>query len=402
MNPFFITCNSNDSFDFIGTLIVFLLSLILLFCITIRENSRAKFFTLLLFIYHTLYAFVFVYLISGSIGGVDALRYFDLACNSNSWFETYGYAIDSIVFMVFPFVSLFNLSFFSITLIFSLISFIGFYYCWLSLRLFLKKHDLPLTPYSLSIMIPSIHYWTVPIGKDAITIFVLGSVLYTMTNRKNNMLLLLFGSFLIAHVRPYVFIIISASVLFVIFFSRKGISLRNKIITALVIVTVLFPASSFFLEHAKIDIVDIDVMKRQVSYIQENWGGGSTIDISNYTLLEKVLSVMFRPLFFDANNRLAFIASIENLVLLIFLLFSLIKSIRNIHMGLLKNVYVRFLVVYTTLMLLVLSHITPNLGTAFRKKFMFLIPLLLLMAIFDSFQKYKKTLRGKASFTTIT
>ena len=95
----------------------------------------------------------------------------------------------------------------------------------------------------------------------------------------------------------------------------------------------------------------------------------SGVDISNYPLPLKVFTFLYRPFFFDINGTLAIVASLENLLLLIFTLIILKKGIFKAFKSgsyLLKGFLIYFLIGS-----LAFSLILGNLGIMLRQKNMF-------------------------------
>lgn len=113
-----------------------------------------------------------------------------------------------------------------------------------------------------------------------------------------------------------------------------------------------------------IDSLDEYIDRRQ-SY---NMDGGSSIDISSMNMVMKVFSYLFRPLPFEAHSVLALFSSLENLALMMFILYSFKYFITSKDK--LRGQYVLF--IYSVVCLLVLSLTTANLGIAVRQKWMFM------------------------------
>ena len=115
--------------------------------------------------------------------------------------------------------------------------------------------------------------------------------------------------------------------------------------------------------------------------------GGSSIDIRDMSVPERLFSYLYRPFFFEAHNLTAQITSLENIVLLALSAFGLFALIRHKKLYASKNNIV-FIMAYTTLCWFTLAQATANLGIATRQKWMFL-PLILIF-IFHHCKDNKK------------
>ena len=111
----------------------------------------------------------------------------------------------------------------------------------------------------------------------------------------------------------------------------------------------------------------------------------SGIDITNYSMFEKLFAFCFRPLFFDAPGILGWIVSFENLFYLIFSL-NLFrpKGIAYIFSSdaIIKTCFLTFFGVS-----LALAQISGNLGLAMRQKSQVMILLMFVILRFLDEQK---------------
>jgi hypothetical protein len=113
----------------------------------------------------------------------------------------------------------------------------------------------------------------------------------------------------------------------------------------------------------------------------------SGIDIANYSIPEKLFAFWFRPLFFDAPGVLGFMVSFENLLYLLFFIYTLRWS------------YIRYLwsadaIVKTSLFTFLgvsfaLAQISANLGLAMRQKSQVMILIFFVILMFMDDQRAK-------------
>ncbi|MBT3581734.1 hypothetical protein HN511_05525, partial [bacterium] len=166
-------------------------------------------------------------------------------------------------------------------------------------------------------------------------------------------------------------------------------------------------AKSFVLEYAGLGKANnVRMLYEFVTYRQSlNLEGGSSVNISNYSVPMKLFTYLFRPLLVDAKNPLMLIISFENLFYII--LFSSIFSLGFWHF-LFKNFnfYLRFNLFYFLITLLVMANTTTNLGIAVRQKTMIMFSLITIIFLYKCYslderacilQQAEKSGRGRTS-----
>ena len=150
----------------------------------------------------------------------------------------------------------------------------------------------------------------------------------------------------------------------------------------------------FALDYAGVQNVSVQGL---VSYIEQrqsyNWKGYSGgIDISSMSLPMQMFTYLFRPLPFEAHSISAFMASVDNILLLyLFIVWAFVKIEEKRAC---PNLNLTFSWTYGGGALLILSMTTAtNLGIAMRQKWM-LLPFFIVLALSCIAQKNrKKTLR---------
>jgi len=142
----------------------------------------------------------------------------------------------------------------------------------------------------------------------------------------------------------------------------------------MVIILIIFiPLLNSVLEFAKIDNLESDSIQ---DFAETKAGfltkAGSGVDMSNYPLIIKIITFLYRPLFFDINNMLAIIASVENLFYVI-LTVKLLKS-QPVLMFKRCNYIVKGSFYFFVIGAIALSQIMSNFGIMIREKNMLLLP----------------------------
>jgi hypothetical protein len=169
---------------------------------------------------------------------------------------------------------------------------------------------------------------------------------------------------------------------FVIFFSHNGISGFKKII-----ITNSLLMGSFFVIPFALDYSGLgadftiqaanDYFETRQGYNQDGGGG---IDISQMSLPAQLFTYIFRPLPFEAHGFAALSASFENILLMIFFIYSFrcyLSRVRNKKFDFSNK---SFMIFYAIVTWLILAMTTANLGISLRQKWMFL-PMLLYVGV---------------------
>ncbi|WP_143424226.1 hypothetical protein [Geoanaerobacter pelophilus] len=327
--------------------------------------------------YHT--AFSYVYWYFSIINGADAQAYYRVAESySGKFFSLYGTGTPFISFLSYPFVHWMGVSYFSLYMLFNFFGFIGLCYFYFSVleQMGPAKNDEAIHSLNLFLFIPGLNFWTSAIGKDSLNIFGMGMLLYAISDMRKRPFLFVFSLIVLYHVRPHVFLLVTVS-LAIAFLLRRGVFRVENIFFLILTMVVAFVMKDVILEKAGAGAVDdltgaTEYLDKRQEY---NLGGGSSLDISQYSFGMKLFSYLYRPLFFDAKSVTMLAASLENtlyLLLTAHLLFklplgSLLKE---------RRLYVTFGITFFFIMLIVMSWATANLGIAVRQKMMF-IPILL-------------------------
>ena len=214
-----------------------------------------------------------------------------------------------------------NLSIFSGTLFYSLISFFGFYYLYLLLKALIPINstlfNIKLFPFLL--FMPNFHFWSVGAGKDSLVFFSILALTFSILNLKNNKFLLIVSTLFLFFVRPHVFFIFLLSIL-IISLLRKKIKLINRITILLIAIALLFITLPIILNYVNLvnanDVQDILLRAEIQSNNLRGTDVGSSVNTSSYNFPLKVFSFLYRPLFIDYSGLFSLVSSFENLILL--------------------------------------------------------------------------------------
>ena len=240
---------------------------------------------------------------------------------------------------------------------------------------------------------PTLNLWTSCIGKDSIAFACINLIIFALIKIRTRFLLLLFCGVLLGIVRPYIgFIVFFSSI--ISFLGRKmGIPLLYKFLIISISIFLLIFFNNINFVFLRFDALDIETLSRVFEFYQEKNIGSTSIDISSYSLPMKIFTYLFRPLFFDAKGLYMLLMSIENTILLTFILYSiliLIKYRKSYNFEFLPiNIFVISFFSITTFFY---ASTTSNLGLANRHKIQ-LIPPLIYLALATTNQLKRKKMK---------
>ena len=305
-------------------------------------------------------------------GAADYKTY--LALTTFDGFFERGYVSSDLITTFVAFLKLIlNFSDLNIKILFSLFSFIGtifFYKNLISIGLTKKLAQ-------LLIFIPSMHFWTCPVGKDSLIFLFLNWFFYLYINKKLYFaIVLIFFTFLI---RPHVGLIFFSSFLITEFFLIKG---HKKFLIFLLFLASFYlilttgSVSYFFISSETLSTNPIINIFHRISLFMDAFSLSDT-SYENSNFILNMFSYIFFPLEFILKQN-SFMVNANLLVVLlesifIFKLVSLYKNKYNIKIDK-KIIY--FLLIYCCFYLLTIPQFLFNFGLNTRQKWM-IIPFLI-------------------------
>lgn len=327
-----------------------------------------------------LFATLFYWLYSLS-NAADASMYYSAVADNRSaisWFSLFSAGAGFIRFIVYPCVKIFNLSYLGTFLQFGIFGLIAYYYLIIIILKLIKAKYIGKVSKRMFyfLLMPNMHFWTCAIGKDSVIFLFIVILIYGFLFKKRIMLFL--GAAIIGIIRPHVFILILVGMTFGYLFLTKKVSISQKIFILLSALIGIYFALPIFMQRLGLTELSVDsingAIDKNLSY---NQGRGSSVDMSDSNIIVKMLSYLFRPLFFDAKNMLSLLASIENLFW-IYMVFIVLKNIKKNLKSIHKLNIVSPLIFSFLFVLIGLSSVLNNIGIALREKSM-LFPMLILL-----------------------
>jgi hypothetical protein len=343
-----------------------------------------------LFFYHLIFGVYYCFFIQGDAIGYwkasKTMTYQDFLISLTRGQGTYFmYALN-----FFP-ANILRLNYFTGTMVYSLIGFIGMTYFYVNaIKLIpnnptFRNYNL----FPLLFFLPNLHFWSCAVGKDALIFACIAFVIHGLCEPLKRFPFIAIGMFLSYFIRPHITLFMLLAFGIAYFFS-KNISFVKRILFFGCMIGIAIAILPLVLKYSKIEedsLAGFDKFSNTKAAFLSGSRTGSSIDISSYPFPLKIFTFLFRPLFFDINGIPSVLASLENFLLLV-LSFSVIRnkpieSFKNAPFIIKGMIY--FLIIGT----LAFSQSLGNLGIMIRMRSMFLPGLIIFIFWHFSFIKSK-------------
>lgn len=302
---------------------------------------------------------------------------------------------ESHTFMVIKLTSivtvLTNKSYFLSSLIISSVSYFGIWKLYLTFRQYVPEIEDKLAWAIL--YFPSPLFWAGGVSKDTYT--YMGTALFVycaheffiLKKRKPIVVvLLLFSSWLILSIKPYIFIVLFPGGLLWIFYDKLT-KIRNPFVSFIlfpIMIAVISALSYFVLTSlsSSMDKFSVDKAFETAAVtnndLKQDYYGGSSFDIGSFDgsaadalklTFPAINAGLFRPAIFEARSLVLLLAGLENTFLLLFTLYVIYKAKPKVFFGIIsKNPLLLFCIIYSILFAYMIGITTSNFGALVRFK----------------------------------
>lgn len=307
--------------------------------------------------------------------GGDSYRYWTIgSVNSeliNGWWGYFGTSTYFMYWVNYPFSQMAGLGYLSGTFLYASLSYFGFLLAFQLLKTSFNKFRSKVfyQVIALILFFPNVHFWSAGIGKEAFLWLGLLMVLSGIHFFPDKFLLILAGLLLSLMVRPIQGLVLTISVLMVLPFHETLIPYRKKIFP-LAIFMILSIFAYRYIKGSLIYGFNLewigDILEWQNQFLA-SFGGGSAVDMQDYNWIEKLVTVCFRPFFWEARDFWSLAAGIENTFLAV--LFCIAVYCLFYLKGQIKiPLYLWTALIYGMLLSVLYSVTLNNLGIIMRMK----------------------------------
>jgi hypothetical protein len=336
-----------------------------------------------------------VYFRRAEVGAADsALYYYDPGQNYQDGFNSGTQGLIYIVQYLRDTVGGTYLDFY---LLFQAVGFLGI---TILLRVLEEIHDelrVPHAPYFYALMaIPSLHFWSSALGKDAPFLLATATALWASMRLPSRAKALIAALLLMLFIRPHIAVVAGAALSLAVVVG-KGIPMYLRFLLFLVAVAGTGYAATTLESVYAIDITSAESIGQQFERrdnVIESDEAGTTVVTGAFSV--RLLSLMFRPFFFDANELFAMVASFESLFLLWMVLFLLGRS-PDVWRLFRTVFFARFALIYALALTVFLTLGYWNVGLGLRQKWTMLMPMyLVLLVVVMAVRRARKRSRAEA------
>ena len=357
-----------DIFSSIGIFIVG--SLLIIQTTKLFKTTKLRVFGL--YVWHSIFSLVYAY-VSLTMPSDTTIYYI----SSLDILPEFNLGTNAVIYLTSIFTNGLGFSYLGVFLIFNIFGTIGLLAVDASLRhATMDKSNFAKFLAFIIVLLPSMNFWTSAIGKDSIAYMSTGLLLWASIDLKNNTKLIAFSFICMFLVRPHISALIVIAFTLSLFITKILSPIKRifLIIISLVGTMYLIPITIQYVGLE--EITSIDLVKDFINVRQGyNLTGGGGIDISSMSLWLKLFTYSFRPLPYEAHSFLSFLSSIDNFILLIILVLSLISGInsRQKLIPLSSSMENRwFLIIFALSVMVISSFTTSNLGISVRQKWMYM------------------------------
>lgn len=274
-------------------------------------------------------------------------------------------------------------------LVYAIIAFLGSYFFYMAFRVAFPQGNRQL--YAILVFFfPSILFWSNGIGKDALIFLCIGLFAYGCAqltrNQFQGFLPLALGLLGVIYIRPHIAMILSLPLVLVFLARGVGRGATGAVISVIGLLAVggfawfLLPQ---FMVYVNINELSFGGVTSGLQHIQSlSFIGGSAfqnVDISNpLNFPLAVVTILFRPFPWEANNLLAIAQSFEGVIFIGLVLWQ-VKSLGKAIASSLSNAYILFILIYIIAFIIAFTAI-QNFGWLARQRTMMLPFFFMLMA----------------------
>lgn len=360
-----------------------------LFAFSTPERRRPEIFVSVLVLHLTATG---IYWTLAAQDGYDALFYYS---DPLDWADQpFQPGSVAIIFLVQNLKSLFGGSFLAYFLLFQSFGMIG---CALLLRTFDEISaslgmEFPARLCFL-LLLPGMHLWTVAIGKDAPLFMAVSLSVWASLRLGRRLLWMATAIVVVALIRAPVAVLMIAAIAAALGFDKR---LTIGIKAVLAMGSMLGLAMVLSTTQSQLEIVTLDTQGIS-DFVERNQNlggkvaGGAEIVGLPYPL--KLLSLLFRPFFFDATGILGLLSSLENLVLLSIFAYIAV-NVRTLTTLMQSVFHVSYSVVFAATLFASLALVNYNVGLGLRQKTMGLPAVLVILVSIMLFRRFQSARVG--------
>ena len=221
----------------------------------------------------------------------------------------------------------------------------------------------------LMLFLPGLHFWTSAIGKDAPLFFCTSLAVWAAMQLRTRFIAFGIAVAVMVLFRPHIALVTTVSLALAALFDPRSRGYVKVSLAGAAFAGAAFIAgsveSTFSVDVTNADSVS-DFFAQQYE-VGQTIAGGTAVVGQNF--LVRLLSLLFRPLFFDAEGAFGLVASLENLFYL-FVISTILIRVRDTIRLCRRVFFLRFAFIFAVALILLLTLVYYNVGLGLRQKMM--------------------------------
>ncbi|MEO6361149.1 MAG: hypothetical protein ABIO43_11350 [Sphingomicrobium sp.] len=236
----------------------------------------------------------------------------------------------------------------------------------------------PLWTYAI-LFLPSLHFWTSPIGKDGPLVLAAAMAAWGTINITRRWPILAFAFIVMVCFRPHIALIGLSSLAFALVLDKRN-SMRVRVALIATVVFGLAAVAGTLRSTFSVDVTSAgsvsDFFATQAQTAQLFDTGSAVL---NASFPVRLVSLLVRPFFLDAGSALGLLASFENL-LVATMLITFVAKFKLFRDSFQRVLFFRYAAIFSAIVLLLLAMVYYNVGLGLRQRTM-AFPTLLVMFV---------------------
>jgi hypothetical protein len=273
--------------------------------------------------YHLFFSIFFTWYIlnfGGDSSGYWSFGMEQVVVAEPSWEAYFGEGTRFILWLCYIPSQLMGLSYITGNILFGFLGFVGIRYLFVLVAdKFPTNYDIagvPLFPAFFYFL--NLHFWTAGVGKDSVCFWGIAWFLFAIQRYQSRWWQAAIALFFVYMTRPHMGqALVTGAGVAILLGSDIKMGYKISLGSFAVIATILLIPST--LEALRIEDLSVQSFKNlagsKVGNLNKSYVG-SGFDLASYPWPLRLLTYLFRPLFFDAHNFVAFFSSFENLLYL--------------------------------------------------------------------------------------
>jgi hypothetical protein len=242
----------------------------------------------------------------------------------------------------------------------------------------------------LLLFLPGLHFWTSAIGKDSPIFLGVAMCVWAAFRLQRRYLAFAAGLVIALVVRPHIALIALIALAMTVLVARNTSLLSRVALLAIALAGIgsiagLVQESFYGLNISNADSVS-EFIETKSSVSEES---GGDVNIIGASFPVKLISLLFRPFFVDATGLLGYVASLENVILLI-VIGTLAWRFRTAIAVAQAALFARFAIFFFGMLTILLAMVNYNVGLGLRQKMMMMPALLVFFAAMLAVREARK------------